>query len=75
MEFWQATAQRWWRSRTLESRDAVFDPFPIEPITTIGSSFRTKPKLIFETRVHVLRVGGVNLLKFNQHIVLKKIEV
>ena len=53
MEFWQATAQRWWRSRTLESRDAVFDPFPIVPITTIGSSFRTKTKLIFETRVHL----------------------
>ena len=42
MEFWKATAQRWWRSRTLESRYAVFDPFPIVPITTIGSSFRTK---------------------------------
>ena len=53
MEFWQATAQRWWRSRTLESRYAVFDPFPIVPITTIGSSFRTKTKLIFETRVHL----------------------
>ena len=53
MEFWQATAQRWWRSRTLESRYAVFDPFPIVPITTIGSSFRTKTKLIFDTRVHL----------------------
>ena len=54
MEFWQATSQRWWRSRTLESRYAVFDPFPIVPITTIGCSFRTKTKLIFETRVHLL---------------------
>ena len=53
MEFWRATSQRWWRSRTLESRYAVFDPFPIVPITTIGSSFRTKTKLIFETRVHL----------------------
>ena len=50
---WRATSQRWWRSRTLESRYAVFDPFPIVPITTIGSSFRTKTKLIFDTRVHL----------------------
>ena len=50
---WRATSQRWWRSRTLESRYAVFDPFPSVPITTIGSSFRTKTKLIFETRVHL----------------------
>ena len=55
MEFWRAISQRWWRSRTLESRYAVFDPFPIVPITTIGSSFRTKTKLIFETRVHLLQ--------------------